>query len=302
MSDETFREVGLVEESNGIADAPSYTYFQDSWRRLKKKKVAMIALGALGLLVLMAIVGPYLRPFAFDQQILSSINQKPDALHWFGTDDLGRDLFVRIWYGARVSLFIACFAALINLLIGILYGGIAGYFGNNVDNVMMRAIDVLSSVPTLIWIILLMVMIGPGLKTMIITFAATGWVSMASLVRAQLLQIREMDYVMAAKALGAKPGRIIFRHLVPNCIGQITVQMTFLIPGAIFTEAFLSYIGLGLPIPLASWGTLANDGARMLMVRPYQMFFPSLMICITMLSFNLLGDGLRDAFDPRMKR
>ena len=159
----------------------------------------------------MALVGPYLQPYLYDQQIMTDINQEPSGVHLFGTDDLGRDLFVIIWYGARVSLFIATFAAFINLIIGIIYGGIAGYFGNNVDNVMMRLIDILYSVPTLIWIILLMVVIGPGLFTMIITFAVTGWVGMASLVRAQLLQIREMEYVMAAKALGAKP--VSYTHL-----------------------------------------------------------------------------------------
>lgn len=280
---------------------PALSFLKDSWRRLIKNKVAVASMIILALMIFMAIFGPYMQPYKYDQQSMTNINKPPSSSHIFGTDDLGRDIFVRVWYGARVSLFIAFFSAVINLVIGTIYGGISGYKGGHTDNIMMRIIDIMYSVPSMIWIILLMVVMGPGLKTMIIAFAATGWGSMARLVRGQVLQLRECEFVKAAKAFGADSKRIIFKHLIPNCMGPIIVELTFSIPSAIFTEAFLSYIGLGLPIPLASWGTLANDGARMLLIRPYQIVFPSIMICFTMLAFNLLGDGLRDALDPKMK-
>jgi oligopeptide transport system permease protein len=299
--DDSFQFVESADAKYDEMVTESLTYWQDAWLRLKANKVAMISLGILIILIILSIIGPYMSPYKFDQQSILEINQAPSKAHLFGTDDLGRDIFVRAWYGARVSLFIAFFTAFINLFIGIIYGGISGYFGGVIDNIMMRIIDIMYSIPYMIWIIMLMVVIGPGLKTMIIAFTLTGWGFMARLVRGQVLQIREMEYVQASTAFGAGTFRIIMKHLLPNCIGPILVQLTFSIPSAIFTEAFLSYIGLGIPIPLASWGTLANDGARMLLIHPYQLVFPALLISITMLSFNLLGDGLRDALDPRMK-
>lgn len=289
-----------IEKSMQIS-RPSMTYWQDAWRRLKENPVAIVALIMLIVMVLFAAFAPVLSKYDPSFQDFTAINNTPSGDHWFGTDTLGRDLFVRCWVGARVSLAIAFITALINFTIGIFYGGVSGYKGGTVDNVMMRIIDVIFSIPSMLWIILLMVVMGAGFWTMILALSVTGWGGMARLVRGQVLQLREMEFVMAAKTLGADSKRIIAKHLIPNSMGPIIINLTFAIPGAIFTEAFLSYIGLGLPLPMASWGTLANDGAQVLLMFPYQLFFPSLLISITMLAFNLLGDGLRDALDPRLR-
>jgi len=299
---EKFERVGPnIEESQAIV-RPSMTYWQDAWRRLKMNKVAMASLVFLILLGIMAIIGPYLLPYKYSDQSLMMTNKPPSAEHWFGTDYLGRDLFVRTWMGARISLTIGIAAALLDGIIGVIYGGISGYFGGQVDNVMMRIVDILYGIPYLILVILLMLVMGPGIVTIITAMVITGWVGMARLVRGQVLQLKEQEFVMAAKTLGASPGRIIMKHLIPNTLGPIIVSITFDVPAAIFTEAFLSYIGLGVQPPLASWGTLANDATNVLLMYPYQLFFPAFFISITMLSFNLLGDGLRDALDPRLRK
>jgi oligopeptide transport system permease protein len=290
-----------VEESQAIV-RPSMSYWQDAWRRLKMNKVAMASLAFLIFLGIMAIIGPYLLPYKYSDQNLLMTNRPPSAEHWFGTDYLGRDLFVRTWMGARISLTIGIAAALLDGVIGVIYGGISGYFGGQVDNVMMRIVDVLYGIPYLILVILLMLVMGPGVVTIIVAMVMTGWVGMARLVRGQVLQLKEQEFVMAARTLGASPGRIILKHLIPNTIGPIIVSITFDVPAAIFTEAFLSYIGLGVQPPLASWGTLASDATNVLLLYPYQLFFPAFFISMTMLSFNLLGDGLRDALDPRLRK
>lgn len=281
---------------------PSLTYWQDSWRRLKQNKMAITGLVILIIISLMAIFGPFMTPYTFSQQDLAKTNQPPSRDHWFGTDDLGRDLFTRLWMGARISLFIGVVAAALDLTIGAVYGGISGYFGGTVDDIMMRFVEVMYAVPYLILMILLMVVIGPGLHSIIIALALTGWVGMARLVRGQILQLKEQEFILAARTLGADPWRIIVKHLIPNAMGPILVSVTMSVPGAIFAEAFLSFIGLGVPMPLASWGTLANDGFRMVRLFPWLLIFPASAIAITMLSFYLLGDGLRDALDPRLRK
>ncbi|QSZ28417.1 ABC transporter permease [Aceticella autotrophica] len=278
------------------------SYWQDAWRRLKMNKVAMASLVFLILLGIMALIGPYLRPFNYADQDLLNTNKGISSIHWFGTDYLGRDIFVRVWIGARISLFIGITAAVLDGIIGVIYGGISGYFGGQTDNIMMRIVDILYGIPYLILVILLMVVIGQGLWTIIIAMVIIGWVGMARIVRGQVLQLKEQEFVLAAKTLGASSGRIISRHLIPNTLGPIIVAITFDVPNAIFTEAFLSYIGLGVRPPMASWGTLANDATRVLLMYPYQLFFPAFFISATMLAFNLLGDGLRDALDPRLRR
>lgn len=281
---------------------PTTTFFRDAWRRLKKNRVAMGALVLLLLILLAALLGPVLSPYTYSQQDAKMVNKWPGAAHWFGTDALGRDIFTRCWMGARVSLFIAFVSAVINVVIGVLYGGISGYFGGRTDLFMMRFVEIIYSVPDLLWVILLMVVMGAGLKTIIIAIAITGWGSMARIVRGQVLGLRQSEYVLAARTLGGSAGHIIWKHLLPNLMGPIIIELTFSIPSAIFAEATLSYLGLGVPVPLASWGTLANDGANMLLLLPYQLLFPALLISLTMLGFNLLGDGLRDALDPRLRR
>lgn len=282
---------------------PSMTYWQDAWRRLKKNPAAITAIVLLIGLILMAVFAPVFSKYTYSEQNLMLTNAKPGVSgHLFGTDALGRDLFVRVWIGARISLFIGVLGALTELVIGIIYGGISGFKGGMVDNIMMRIVDILYVIPELIIMILLIMVMGPGLLTIIIAISALHWLPMTRIVRGQILQIKEQEFVLAAKTLGASSSRMIFKHLVPNVIGPIIVRLTFSIPGAIFMEAFLSFLGMGVPQPLASWGTLAAEGQRAIIAHPHLIFFPALFISIAMLSFNMLGDGLRDALDPRLRK
>ena len=294
-------------DDSAYADAdklnrPSLTYWSDAWRRFKGNKVAMVSAIILILIMLMAVFQPMISPYTYDEQDLFSINQGPSAAHLFGTDELGRDIFVRCWEGARVSLLIAFIVAVLNGTIGILYGGIAGYFGGLADNVMMRFCELVASIPQMLWVVLLILIMRPGIFPIIIAIAATGWIGTARLFRGQVFSLKESEFVMASRTMGAGSLWIILKHLLPNAMSPIIISMANVIPSAIFSEAFLSYIGLGVPLPTASWGILASDGANKLLSYPYQLLFPSLLICITMLCFNLMGDGLRDALDPRMRQ
>lgn len=237
-----------------------------------------------------------------DDEIILPYDKVSNKTYIWGSDTLGRDLFIRVIYGARISLTIGFVAALVNFVIGVIYGGISGYLGGRVDEIMMRIVDVISTVPMMLYVILLMVVLKPGLTTIIIALSLTFWVRMARIVRGQILQLKEQEYVLAAVSLGAALPRIMFRHLIPNAMGPIMVALTMQIPSAIFTEAFLSFIGLGVSAPQASWGTLCNDALSGLYTYPYQLFFPAFAISITLISFNLLGDGLRDALDPKLRK
>ena len=281
---------------------PSLTYWSDAWRRFRGNKVAMVSAVILILIIGMAIFQPMFSKYTYDQQDWFAINQSPSADHWFGTDELGRDIFVRCWEGARVSLMIAFVVAILNGTIGILYGGIAGYFGGVADNIMMRFCELIASIPQMLWVVLLILIMKPGVFPIILAIAVTGWIGMARLFRGQVFSLKESEFVMASRTMGAGSLHIIMKHLLPNAMSPIIISMANVIPSAIFSEAFLSYIGLGVPLPTASWGVLASDGANKLLSYPYQLLFPSLLICITMLCFNLMGDGLRDALDPRMRQ
>lgn len=281
---------------------PSITFWQDAWRRLKQNPVAMTSLYFLILIILFAIFAPILSHYKFDALTLTEANQPPSATHWLGTDDFGRDLWVRVWQGARISLFIAFVAAFLDLTIGVIIGGLAGYKGGRVDAFIMRVIEILVGIPYLVLVILIMIVIGAGIKTMILAMAITGWVGMARLIRGQVMQLKVQEFVLAAKTLGASTPRIIFKHLIPNTLGVIIVQITINIPAIIFTEAVLSFLGIGLEPPIASWGVLVNEGFRLIRVYSWNFWFPSAAISLTTLAFNLLGDGLRDALDPKLRK
>jgi oligopeptide transport system permease protein len=282
------------------AARPNITYWQDAWRRLKENKPAVASLGAIALIVACTVFIPMIKPDYYTNDFAIS-NQWPNASRWFGTDNFGRDIFTRVWFGARYSLIIAFAASFLNLVIGIIYGGVSGFAGGKIDLVMMRIVDIIYSIPQTIYVILFMVFLGPGLHSIIFALAVAYWLPMARIVRGEILQLKQQEFVLAARVLGASNARILFRHLIPNCLGQIIVMMTLSIPYAIFTEAFLSFIGLGIPVPRASWGTLASESIQYMRIAPYQLFFPSMSICLTMLAFNILGDGLRDALDPKMR-
>ncbi|MEY8296749.1 MAG: ABC transporter permease [Emergencia timonensis] len=295
----------FVEQDDAGAEkmyAPSISYWQDAWRRLKQNRVAMASLLFILVLTAFAIVAPMMSSSTHSDVDFGVMNQGLSAEHWFGTDNLGRDLWCRVWMGARVSLFIALVAAVVQSTIGIIIGGVSGFFGGKIDLFLMRASDIIDSIPFLVYVILIMMIMGSGMAPIIIAFALTGWIRMARLVRGQALSLKESDYVMASKGLGGSNMRIIIKHMVPNMLGVIIVTLTMSIPTAIFTEAYLSYIGIGLQPPLTSWGQLANIGATVIKTYPYQMIIPAIFISLTMLSMQLFGDGLRDALDPKLRK
>jgi oligopeptide transport system permease protein len=245
----------------------------------------------------MTLFGPVISGYAPEAVHLSLKNQPPSLRFWFGTDDLGRDLFTRVWMGARISLSVGLCAALIDLCIGLFWGGIAGFCGGRVDGAMMRFADILYAIPTLLLVILIVVVLGSNLFSIILALTLIGWITMARIVRGQVMLIKEMEYVLAARALGAGFNRILFLHIFPNALGPILVTLTLTIPSAIFAEAFLSFLGLGIQAPQASWGTMAHEGLPSLQFYPWRLFFPALMISLTMFSFHLIGEGLKYAFD-----
>jgi oligopeptide transport system permease protein len=252
----------------------------------------------------MSIIGPYLTGYGYDVQNYDAkmLSAVPNAEHWFGTDNLGRDLFSRVWIGGRVSLIIGFVGTIIELIVGTIYGGVSGYFGGAIDTIMMRIVEIINSIPYLLVVILLLIVMPKGILTLIVALCITGWAPIARLIRGQVLQLKESEYVLAAKALGASPTRIISRHLIPNTIGVIIVYMTMDVPSFIFAEAFLSFLGLGVQAPNTSWGALIQEGQGVMTLHPHILLFPAIALCLTVIAFNLLGDGLRDAFDPRLRQ
>lgn len=302
LSPSMFEPVKSQVSSDAIS-RPSTTLWQDAWRRFKKNYLAMLGLVVLGLLVLFSFGGPLFSHSNFFTNDLDNLYASPSWIHPFGTDDLGRDIMTRIMYGGRISLEIGLVSVMINLVLGVFYGGISGYFGGRVDNIMMRIIDIIYSVPDLLYVILLMVVLGQGgLINIMIVLGIVNWMAMARIVRGQILGLREQEYVLAARTLGANTKRLLLKHLIPNTIGPIIVTVALQIPAAIFMEAFLSFIGIGIMPPLASWGSMASAGRLSIPSHPNALLFPSMAIAITMLAFNFVGDGLRDAFDPKMRK
>lgn len=296
-----FKALPITDEAQYSFQRESLSYWKDAWRRLKKDKIAILGLCLVILITLIAIFAPALSPYDYFSQNLENQNQTPSSEHWFGTDNFGRDLFTRVLFGARISMTVAYVSTFLVFVIGATYGGVSAYLGGRVDHVMMRIVDVLSGVPSMLYLILFMVTIGPGLWSIILSMAISGWLGMARMVRSQVLSLKKQEFVLAARTLGTSDFKIIIGHLLPNAMGVIIVNLTFTVPGAIFSEAFLSYLGLGVSAPKASWGVLSADAVSVYMSYPYQLLFPSLAICITILAFNFLGDGLRDALDPKMR-
>ena len=303
-----FTPLSEEEKKINVEVRPSISYWKDAWMRFKKDKFAIISLVVIVLVVLGAIFIPWLSKYNYSTTDLEQTNLASSAEHWFGTDNLGRDLFVRNFYGARYSLIIAVLAAVINLVIGVFYGGIAGFFGGKIDNILMRIIDIIYAIPLTIYVIIIMAILnkpgssGSGLLTIVLALSISYWIGMARIVRGDILQLKQQEFILAAKSLGASNARILIRHLIPNCIGSIMVTLTLLIPEAVFTEAFLSFIGLGIAAPRASLGTLANEAMNVIYSYPTQLIFPAVTICIIILAFNLVGDGLSQSLDPKNKR
>lgn len=317
------------------------SYWKDVLGRLKKNKGAVIGLICIVLISIMAIVGVNLNGHTYESQIISHQNLAPrvpgleklgildgsetikvssekveinkyvsedgsktgleDTYYWFGTDILGRDIFTRTWMGTRISLYIALIAVIIDVLFGLSYGLISGYFGGVVDNVMQRFAEVLNGIPSLVIVTLLIIVLKPGLGTITFSLMITGWIGMNRIARAQMLKLKEQEFVLASKTLGAKDFFIIFREILPNILGAVITNTMFSIPNAIFTEAFLAFIGLGVPAPMASLGSLISEAFKNFTSHPYMLVAPVVVLAILMLSFNMLADGIRDAFDPKMK-
>lgn len=283
----------------------------DARRRLSRNKAAMASIAILSVITLMAIFAPLLSPYSFDAVDYNVVSCAPDwwpdttvmcnagGAHWFGTDSIGRDLFVRVLYGARVSLAVGFVATLVSLVIGVAYGAIAGFLGGRIDALMMRFVDVLYSLPFIFFVIILMVIFHRSLVLLFVAIGAVEWLTMARIVRGQTLSIREKEFIEAARAAGLSTFAIIRRHVIPNVVGPVIVYVTLTIPAVILAESFLSFLGLGVQEPLTSWGVLIADGANQMETAPWMLIFPSLFMAVTLFCFNFIGDGLRDALDPK---
>ena len=302
LSEDLFERVGTEGLSGEDIGAKSLTYWADVWRRFRSNKLALLGLVLLVLVVVLLFAGPTISGQDYQFIDASQKNQLPSAEHWFGTDDMGRDLFTRVCVGGRISIYIGLCCTLVMFVIGALVGAIAGLKGGIVDDLIMRVCEFIGNLPYLIIVVILSMVMGRSLFSLVFAMSLTAWVGTARMVRGQILQIKGMDYVQASRALGADTGRIIIKHLLPNTLGIIMVDITMSVPGFIFSEAFLSYIGLGVRPPETSWGALASAGQQNLMFYPYQLFFPCLLIVLTMLSFHLIGDGLSDALDPKLRQ
>lgn len=308
ITPELFQPASFEDKDTEKIHRPSIKFWPDVWRRLKMNRLAMTGLGLILLFSIMAFVGTEINGFKYYEQNYDLINVHPNDIHWFGTDELGRDLFTRVWYGTRYSLFIGVMAALIDFIVGVLYGGIAGITSRRMDSIMMRIAEVIYSIPYLLVVILISVVFtqagqGSSLFVLIVAMTLTSWVPMAILVRGQVLQLKENEYSLASESIGASKAWILSKHIIPNTLGPILVNMTLSIPRAIFAEATLSFLGLGIQAPRASLGALANDGlAGMAVGNAYQILIPAIFISLVMFAFNVLGDGIRDALDPRLRK
>lgn len=332
---ETLTESDFVRSDYDIEKEPemqreSKSFWQDAWLQLKQNKLAIVGLIGLVLIIILALVGPLLSNHTYEEQniehrnlpakvpVLDKVPFLPfngegtegDAYeaagakenYGFGTDQLGRDLWSRTWHGAQVSLFIGVIAALLDIFIGVVYGAISGFFGGRLDDIMQRIIEIIASIPNLIIVILFVLIFEPSIWTIILAMSITGWIGMSRVVRGEFLKLKNQEFVLASRTLGTSNMKQIFKHILPNALGPIVVTSMFTVPNAIFFEAFLSFIGIGVPAPRTSLGSLVNDGRQMLLIHPHELFIPAAILSLLILFFYLFSDGLRDAFDPKMRK
>lgn len=302
VKDKRFEFVDISTLDSDQVVRPNISYWKDAWRRLKKNPIAMGSLFILIVIIFMAIFAPIIKNVDYETVVTSKKNLSPNGEFWWGTDAMGRDLFTRVWIGTRISIKVALIATFITVVVGCLYGGIAAYVGGIVDEVMMRIVEVLNSIPYLIITLLIIVVLGNGYFQLMLALCLTAWTSTARMIRGQILQLRESEYVLAAEALGASSMRIIIKHLLPNTIGLIILDVASTIPSVIVSETVLAFLGLGLNIPAFSLGSLLSAGQQAMAFYPYQLLFPTIVLCLLILSFNILGDGLRDALDPKLRQ
>lgn len=276
--------------------------WRDAWRRLRKNRMAVAGGSFVVVLVVACFLGPLVSPYGFETQDLAWGARAPSLGHWLGTDYLGRDMLTRILYGGQISLLVGLIAGVVSLVIGTLYGAIAGYAGGRVDDVMMRIVDILYSLPYIFLVILLVTLIGQSLVLLFVALGLVEWLATARIVRGQVLSLKEKDFILAARGVGTRAPGIVLRHLIPNTLGPIVVYFTLTVPEVILQEAFLSYLGLGVQAPRPSLGALINQGALHMDLYPWEILFPGIVLAALLFSLNFLGDGLRDALDPQMKR
>ena len=300
ISDDMFAPLPEEERNSEFIAMDSKTYLQDAWGRFKKNKLALISLIFLGIMILLAIFIPIISPYTYDG-MSDDVNIMPCMAHLLGTDKFGRDILTRLMYGARISLMVGFLAAILNLIIGVVYGGIAGYAGGKVDMVMMRIIDCIYSIPSMLYVILIMLVLGSNIYSVLVGISISSWIGMARQVRTQIQTLKQQEFAMAAYVIGASKKRILFKHLIINSMGPIVVSATMMVPDAIFTEAFLAFIGIGISLPQASWGTLCNEARAQLTQYPIQIIWPVMAICLTVLALNFIGDGVGEALDPKKK-
>ncbi|POA06743.1 oligopeptide ABC transporter permease [Staphylococcus caprae] len=328
-SDFVIRELDLNQEPE--MQRESKNFWQDAWSQLRRNKLAVVGMIGLLIIIILAFVGPLMNKHDYAEQhveyrnlpakvpVLDKVPFLPfngegadgkDAYkeagakenYWFGTDQLGRDLWTRTWKGAQISLYIGIVAALLDIFIGVVYGAISGFFGGRVDDIMQRILEIIASIPNLIVVILFVLIFEPSIWTIILAMSITGWLGMSRVVRGEFLKLKNQEFVMASRTLGASKWKLIFKHILPNTLGAIVVTSMFTVPSAIFFEAFLSFIGIGVPAPQTSLGSLVNDGRAMLLIHPHELFIPAIILSLLILFFYLFSDGLRDAFDPKMRK
>jgi oligopeptide transport system permease protein len=330
MAEDFVRSNADIEKEPEI-QRESKNFWQDAWSQLKRNKLAVVGMIGLIVIIILALVGPMISSHSYADQNVQNRNLPPKVPvldkvsflpfdgegaqgvnaykevgakenYWFGTDQLGRDLWTRTWQGTQVSLFIGVVAALLDIFIGVVYGAISGFFGGRIDNVMQRIIEIIASIPNLIVVILFVLIFEPSIWTIILAMAITGWIGMSRVVRGEFLKLKTQEFVLASKTLGSSKTKLIFKHILPNTLGAIVVTSMFTVPSAIFFEAFLSFIGIGVPAPRTSLGSLVNDGRAMLLIHPHELFIPAIILSLLILFFYLFSDGLRDAFDPKMRK